>query len=822
MAEDNPFGSEAESFTAPPSSFPEAEVNPNQRLCSVLLNEFNYLPWSRAVTLALGGRSKLGFVNGTIEAPEDSSPEYEAWLCKDQLVMSWLLNSMDPKLFEIFSFSESSLSLWKAVKDMYGNQNNAARVFQLKRNLASLQQGDKSFVHHLGCMKNMWNELDMYRPHTIDAAILLKRSEEDKIFHLLASLGSKYEDLRSHILMNPELPSFASVCTTIQREEVRRKVMNVDIKSSVSEARAFVTNHKSSGDRVYKGKRPDLKCLHCNNIGHLIDRCWILHPELSQTNPADLINEFSAYLHTKKGSTSEVLTGGNQTALLGQFAGFLAESNRVPQGDVPGIMCALSTALNVSHSHDFWIIDSGATDHMTNQYSKLYNFESYTTPSLVSIANGRGRITNSLNCRAIFSPHNVVFQDLATKKLIGEGHYLNGLYYFSKNLNVPKGFQVSSNLEHQLWHQRLAHPSEFVLSTLFPSLCKSSLVCEICHLSKFTRFPFNSSISRASKIFEIVHSDVWGPAPLESFDGYRYYVTFVDDFSRVTWLYLLKFKSEVMDAFKNFHNLVMNHFSSQIHILRSDNGTEYTSKNMTNYLSTHGIIHQTSCVGTPQQNGIAERKNRDLLEKTRALMLQMNVPKRFWSQGVLAATYLINRLPSRVLDSKSPYEVMQNKKINLSHLRIFGCTCYAHIQSHHRDKLDPKAIKCVFMGYSSTQKGYKCYNPCSRKLFVSRDVRFDEIKPYFNKPSDQNRQGEHLLDFFPLPNPVETSDCVHSVPHNSDSHATNIDNVIIGDETEASEAQVVPHDNDTSSIEESGAEPTLLDWPMVLNLASGC
>ncbi|KAI5349736.1 hypothetical protein L3X38_002625 [Prunus dulcis] len=252
MAEENLFGSEVESFTAPPSRFPEAEVNPNQRLCSVLLNEFNYLPWSRAVTLALGGRSKLGFVNGTIEAPEDSSPD----------------------------FSESSLSLWKAVKDMYGNQNNAARVFQLKRNLASLQQGDKSFVHHLGCMKNMWNELDMYRPHTINAAILLKRSEEDKIFHLLASLGSEYEDLRSHILMNPKLPSFASICTTIQREEVRRKVMNVDIKSSVSEARAFVTNHKSSGDRVYKGKRPDLKCLHCNNIGHLIDRCWILHPEL--------------------------------------------------------------------------------------------------------------------------------------------------------------------------------------------------------------------------------------------------------------------------------------------------------------------------------------------------------------------------------------------------------------------------------------------------------------------------------------------------------------------------------------------------------------
>ena len=106
----------------------------------------------------------------------------------------------------------------------------------------------------------------------------------------------------------------------------------------------------------------------------------------------------------------------------------------------------------------------------------------------------------------------------------------------------------------------------------------------------------------------------------------------------------------------------------------------------------------------PQQNGVAERKNCDILEKTRALMLQMNVPKRFWSQGVMAAVYIINRLPSRVLEFKSPLEVMKGRKIDLSHLRVFGCVCFVHIQSHHRDKLDPRALKCIFLGYSSTQK----------------------------------------------------------------------------------------------------------------------
>jgi transposase InsO family protein len=122
-------------------------------------------------------------------------------------------------------------------------------------------------------------------------------------------------------------------------------------------------------------------------------------------------------------------------------------------------------------------------------------------------------------------------------------------------------------------------------------------------------------MSRANEMFELVHSDVWGPT-IESFDGYKYFVTFVDDFSRETWIYLLKFKSEVVDVFKDFHTLVINQFSTKLKILRSDNGTEYMSQKMTQYLASHDILHQSSCVGIPQQNGVAERKNRDLLEKT--------------------------------------------------------------------------------------------------------------------------------------------------------------------------------------------------------------
>lgn len=164
--------------------------------------------------------------------------------------------------------------------------------------------------------------------------------------------------------------------------------------------------------------------------------------------------------------------------------------------------------------------------------------------------------------------------------------------------------------------------------------------------------------------------------------------------------------------------------------------------------------------------GWPREKNKDLLEKTRDLMIHMNIPTHFWSQGVLTATYLINRLPSQVLEFKSPYEILKGRPIDLSHLRVFGCIRFVHIQTSHRDKLDPRVVKCIFMGYSSTKKGYKCFNPITNKVVVSRDVKFEEDSPYFTKDKS-SCQGELLLDIFPLPIPsseeYDSQPTIHAV-----------------------------------------------------------
>lgn len=237
-------------------------------------------------------------------------------------------------------------------------------------------------------------------------------------------------------------------------------------------------------------------------------------------------------------------------------------------------------------------------------------------------------------------------------------------------------------------------------------------------------------------MFELVHSDVWGPT-IESFDGSKYFITLIDNFSHVTWVYLLKSKSEFMDVFKDFHMLILNQFFIKIQILHYDNDTKYMSKSMTQYLNFHGVVHQISCVGTSQQNGVAESKNRDLLgKKTCSLMIQMHVPK---------LVYIINQLPNRVLPFKSPLEVLLGKSIDPSQLKVFGCICFVHKQIPFRDKFDSQAAKCVFLGYSSTKKGYQWYHSDFGKLFVTRDVKFEETTSYYNKSEDV------LHDVFPLP-----------------------------------------------------------------------
>jgi Integrase core domain/GAG-pre-integrase domain len=228
------------------------------------------------------------------------------------------------------------------------------------------------------------------------------------------------------------------------------------------------------------------------------------------------------------------------------------------------------------------------------------------------------KLTQDLNCNVIFSPNKVMFQDRISGKKIGEGYLKNGLYYLDNSSNSC--FVLSSILPRdKLLHRRFGHPSDQVLNKLFCYNLDSS-DCDICKFAKQTRLSFPLSTSVSEKCFDLIHSDVWGPAPIDSYNHFKYFVTFIDDYSRTTWVYLLKAKSDVFLYFQEFYIFIENQYNAKIKTFRSDNGTEYVNKKNLEFFKQKGILHQTTCVNTPQQNGISERKNKHLLEVTRAIL----------------------------------------------------------------------------------------------------------------------------------------------------------------------------------------------------------
>ncbi|KAK1684333.1 hypothetical protein QYE76_045181 [Lolium multiflorum] len=342
--------------------------------------------------------------------------------------------------------------------------------------------------------------------------------------------------------------------------------------------------------------------------------------------------------------------------------------------------------------------------------------------------------------------------------------------------------------------------------SLFASCCKDKLVCDICELAKHTRANYPSNSERSKIPFEVIHSDVWGPSSVTSLSGERWYVTFIDGFSRCTWLYLLKQKSDVLSAFKNFHSLVCNQYNANVKIFRSDNGTEYVNSDFNNFLSSRGIIHQTTCVNTAEQNGVAERKNRHLLEVARSLMFMMNVPKFLWGEAVKTAAYLINRMPSRVLNYKTPIECLSGTNSFIVPPKVFGCTCFVHDYRNSVGKLDPRAVKCIFVGYSPTQKGYRCWSPTEKRFFVSMDVTFHENEPFY-------------------PSNIGTTHTIHSQGEISNDDYVSGRSVMIpmidtaqpGDQIEGEENINSGEENRSATIEEP-KETLIIQWARSLLL----
>ncbi|GJS62129.1 retrovirus-related pol polyprotein from transposon TNT 1-94, partial [Tanacetum coccineum] len=356
---------------------------------------------------------------------------------------------------------------------------------------------------------------------------------------------------------------------------------------------------------------------------------------------------------------------------------------------------------NIERS-DTWFLDSGCSNHMTGDESILVDID--------TAGNSQVKMGNEAVVQSISFPITFRYEEHTALK-------------------------ATTTDEALLWHMTLGYLNFQSLNLLhrknmvggLPQIHKIEVVCEGCALGKHHRKPFPKGVAwRAKDILELVHTDLCGPMRNPSHANNLYFIIFIDDFSRLTWVYFMKEKSQFFGIFKKFENFVEKQTRIFIKILRSDQGKEYNSKEFDKFCEDESMHRQLTTRYIPRQNGVVKRKNHTVVEMAKSMMHEKGLPKSFWAEAVYTAIYLLNRSPTKALDNKTPLEAWNRRKPSVRHLKVFGCVCYSQIPKQKRYKLDETSEKCIFVGYSSKLKAYRLYSLKTKNVIVSRDVIFDE------------------------------------------------------------------------------------------------
>ena len=451
-------------------------------------------------------------------------------------------------------------------------------------------------------------------------------------------------------------------------------------------------------------------------------------------------------------------------------------SPKVSEGMSPTFSSEFAFSIG-SRSRSSWWVDSGASQHFSwdkDDFLSYTSFENQVKVNLADnthvLAHGSGQVKLMLydvnqpvgvilnNVLYVPKIQNKLFsvssaseeggtlvfdKDGVTLKKNGKSrriaHKRNKLYHLSCE---PEDHEESCCLAEQekisLWHERFGHLNFGDLKKLQDDGMVKGMnvskineshesVCHGCALGKSKRLPFpKKSNHRSSKVLDLIHSDVCGPFHVPSLGGSRYFVTFTDDYSRYVTVNILKTKDEVIERFKEFLEYAETHHNSKVKKFRSDGGGEYISSRFKEVCKSRGIAVDGSIPYSPQQNGVSERFNRTLVEMARSMIYHANIPQKFWAEAISTAAYLRNRCPTSSFKGETPHERWFGVKPDVDHIRVFGCMVYVHIPDEKRRKLDPKAVKGIFVGYPQGKKGYKIYIPESKKFVASRDVTFME------------------------------------------------------------------------------------------------
>ena len=731
----------------------------------VPLNGSNYPTWKVQCRMALMKDGLWNIVNGIETAPPASDADRRAkFATRRDRALAIIVLSVEPSLLYLIGDPEDPITVWKKLGNQFEKKTWANKL-ELRRRLYSLRLKDGDPVQeHVKNMTEVFDSLSVVGDPI---------SEEDRVVHLLASLPDSYNVLVTALEASEDVPKMEIVTERLLHEERKLK-----------DRADTTTNAEKAMNSRERSRRKVLRCHHCGKLGHIKRNCR----ELAKEKKDKIGTNHRANVSSTK---SEYSSSDSESA---------------------GLIANHALSASSSSEQNTWIIDSGATCHMCHDSKLFTDLHHLKDPLDVvlgdghsSTASGKGKVKLHMKLPngkiKMCTLHEVLYvpglsynllsvakcaqRGKVTKfkkdacyimdkehKLIAKASKVGSLYHLNhQSYDIKANTAKNTEKKEDLWHRRFGHLGECNLRKLAKDnlvdgfdydATKEPTFCEPCIEGKQQRNKFpTSGRRRADEPLDLVHSDLCGKMNEKSLSGAEYFLTFTDDKTHYVWVYILKHKSQVFKQFLEWKVMVENSMGRKLKTLRTDNGGEFTSSEFESFLKSEGVRHELTVPKTPEQNGVAERMNRTLVEKVRSMLCGAKMPQKFWAEALSTAAYLLNRSPTKAVGGMTPYEAWTGEKPLVDHLRVFGCHAYAKIPRDERKKLNSKTRKCVLLGYGTETKGYRLYDPQQQKVLFSRDVIFNEHELGLEKELSQEEDKYVNLE---LSNDEEAITDNHSEP----------------------------------------------------------
>lgn len=774
----------------------------------------NWATWKYKISIMLEGtEGALEAVEGKLQKPilaegagDAAIATYNTAMAKYRKIQSGALlvlttNMTEETLKKVMRY-RTAHEVWQELHRLFDGQTED-RAYSLCLEFFGLKHSKEDDIPtHMSKLKNLWNDLKV-EISRVDATA--KLPELFLICKVLDTLDDKYFNFKSSWLMlkrsEKTIDSLTSNLCSFER----------DLSSQESTRQETLVITPAVRETKHK-KDEQLICNYCSGKGHRVRKCkkWI-----------------------KDGRPPKPTTSTSASG----------KSKQVQQ------ISLMVNACSINHTQDRenWYVDNGATTHIAVKRNIFQDFQEFDSDHTVTTADGTtipavgvGSVVVESNVsgnKAQITLNNVwlvpsltknLFSTLAAQdrmqnsiftsttreckldiggatRVVGRRTPHGGLYKLDVKTVVPAkkpAFEINavtgSNML-QLYHERFAHQDKrhvirVVKRELGINLSSDKVKCEGCIYGKSHRKPFGIR-ERATAVGELIHTDVCGPFA-NSISQYKYYVLFKDDYSSFRMVYFIRNKSEVKDKLLQMLQEAKN-AGHTIKTLLSDNGGEFDNQAVRKILQSHGIQHRLTMPYTPEQNGCSERENRTLVEAARSMMYTRGeMPQILWAELVNTAAYVLNRTGPTRVDGKVPYELWHGKKPKITHLKIIGSECYAHIPKQNRKKMNKKAIKGILIGYENDD-GYRVWD--GNKTLRSRDITFEtDVEFKISTSIPICSEGE-----------IEENDNGRIIELEPINMQDNREHVLEGDRTELSEEQVQDEVHDERV--ESHDEPTLDD-----------